>query len=133
MKNVYEILNFCNDDFYLEKIRKELKKEKDKLDQYLINNIFSKDRKKIKYFPNNLEKDKIEVKIEYKIEDKIEDKIYNVIDDDIKKFYLMQIKNEIENESLDINLIFEAFDEVLSDLKIIIDIDFDTFCEKKHF
>ena len=129
IKKVYEILNFCDDDFYLGEIRKKLKKEKDKLDNFLINHIFFNIKTKVKYF-----NPKTECKIYFEIDDnfktdKNESDIYPAFNDNLKKFYLEKIKEKIENESLDIDLIFEA----LSKIELIWDMNEDTYCERKAF
>ena len=121
MKKVYEILNTDWSDLFIEEVNKKIKKEKDKLDKYLINSIFLKDKKKVKYFHFEFKTDKNE--------DEIYDEIYDEINYNLKKCYLEKIKNKIENESLDIDLIFEA----LSKIELIWEIDEDTYCERKAF
>ena len=106
MKEVYEHLH---DDFTL--CFKGMKEEKDKLEKYLIKFYIKKDKKKIKYFP-------------YEIEDKIEDK--NL--DEIKESYQGVLKSIIEDEVIDVDVIFK----VLENITLCFEIDEDLFCKKKH-
>ena len=108
MKEVYE---FLHDEYILS--FEEMKKEKDKREKYLINFYFKKDKKKVKYFPSNFKKDEIEDEIK----------------DEIKEKYLEIIKNKIEDESLDIDLIFKVLDII--ELKF--EIYEDLYCKNKAF
>ena len=101
MKEVYE---FLNDEYILS--FEKMKKEKDKLEKNLIDFYFN--IKKIKYFP-------------YFKKDENEEKI--------KKFHLRKIEIKIEDESLDIDLIFK----VLDNLELEFEIDEDLYCKNKAF
>ena len=105
MKEVYK---FLHDEYIL--TFEEMKVEKDKIEKYLIKFYFKKDKKIIKYFPlSEFKKDEIK--------------------DEIKEEYLKVIKNKIEDESLDIDLIFKVLDLI----ELEFEIDEDLYCKKKHF
>ena len=105
MKEVYK---FLHDEYIL--TFEEMKVEKDKIEKYLIKFYFKKDKKIIKYFPlSEFKKDEIK--------------------DEIKEEYLKVIKNKIEDESLDIDLIFKVLDLI----ELEFEIDEDLYCKKKAF
>ena len=105
MKEVYK---FLHDEYIL--TFEEMKVEKDKIEKYLIKFYFKKDKKIIKYFPlSEFKKDEIK--------------------DEIKEEYLKVVKNKIEDESLDIDLIFKVLDLI----ELEFEIDEDLYCKKKHF
>ena len=109
MKEVYE---FLHDDYIL--TFEEMKVEKDKLERYLVN-FYLRMIHKISVFI--FEKDKYD---NYNKELKDESKYKN---------YLKELVAKIEDESLDINLIFEVLDRIKLDFVL----DEDLFDKKKAF
>ena len=127
LKDVYKILNIDWSDLYIEELITKIKEEKDKLDEYLINSIYHiKKFKKAKYFDNKFNTDNIEDLIEYESKNVIKSVIY---DETKKSYYIKEIEKKIENESFDIDLIFE----VLSKINLTWEMDEDAFCQKKAF
>ena len=108
MKEVYK---FLHDDHILS--FEEMKVEKDKIEKYLVTFYL----RKIHKIDNFLfEKSKYEnYTKELEDESKYEE-------------YLKEIKSKIEDESLDINLIFKVLDRI----KLKFEIDEDLFDKKKH-
>ena len=109
MKEVYE---FLHDEYIL--TFEEMKVEKDKIEKYLVN-FYLRNIHKIDHFI--FEKSKYENYIK-ELEDKSK-----------YEKYLKEIINKIEDESLDINLIFK----VLNLIKLDFEIDEDLYDEKKAF
>ena len=93
LKEVYITLNIDRSFSKDKELITEIKKEKDKLDNYLINFIINTDN----------------------------------IEDETKKSYYLEKK--IENESFDIDIIFEA----LSRLNLTWDMDEDAYCLNEKF
>ena len=123
LKDVYETLNIDWSDIYNKELVTKIKAEKDKLNTYLINSIYPKKKsKKAKYFNSKFNTDNIEDLIEDNIE-------YEIKDESEKSYYLKLINEKIENNSFDIDLIFE----VLSEINLTWDMKEDTFCQKKAF
>ena len=109
MKKVYK---FLHDEYIL--TFEEMKLEKNKIEKFLVNFYL----RKIHKIDNFLfEKSKYE-----KYNKELEDESKN-------KKYLKEIENKIEDESLDIDLIFE----VLNLIKLHFEIDEDLYDEKKAF
>ena len=109
MKEVYE---FLHDEYIL--TFEEMKVEKDKIEKYLVN-FYLRNIHKIDHFI--FEKSKYE------------NFIKELEDESKYKEYLKEIKNKIEDESLDIDLIFEVLDRI----KLEFEIDEDLFDKKKAF
>ena len=109
MKEVYK---FLHDDYIL--TFEEMKVEKDKIEKYLVN-FYLRNIHKIDHFL--FEKSKYE------------NFIKELEDESKYKEYLKEIKNKIEDESLDIDLIFEVLDRI----ELEFEIDEDLFVKKKHF
>ena len=108
MKEVYK---FLHDDYIL--TFEEMKVEKDKIEKYLVN-FYLRNIHKIDHFI--FEKSKYE------------NFIKELEDESKYKEYLKEIENKIEDESLDINFIFEVLDLI----KLDFEIDEDLFYKKKH-
>ena len=95
-----------------------MKEEKEKLEKYLIIFYFTDFLfKKYHFIPEN----KIKYKIEYK-----DDNHQKLIEDEKN---LKEIEGKIEDESLDIDLIFE----VLNMIKVCSELNGDLYCETKAF
>ena len=109
MKKVYK---FLHDDYILS--FEEMKVEKDKIEKYLVN-----------YYLRMIYK--IDVFIFEK--DKYDNYIKELEDESICKNYLKELVAKIEDESLDIDLIFNVLDKI----KLDYEIDEDLYCEKKAF
>ena len=108
MKKVYK---FLHDDYILS--FEEMKVEKDKIEKYLVN-YYLRMIYKIDVFI--FEKDKY-------------DNYNKELEDESKcKNYLKEIVAKIENESLDIDIIFK----VLNNIELEFEIDEDLYYEKKH-
>ena len=119
MKKVYK---FLHDKYILS--FEEMKVEKDKIEKYLIQFYFKKD--KIENYFHVFDFNFFD-----KSEDKIEDEKYlKEIEDKIEdEKYLKEIEDKIEDESLDIDLIFKVLDKI----ELEMEIDEDLFCKKKAF
>ena len=109
MKEVYK---FLHDEYIL--TFEEMKVEKDKIEKYLVTFYL----RKIYKIDNFLfEKSKYE-------------KYNKELEDESKyKEYLKEIENKIEDESLNIDIIFEVLDLI----NLEFEIDEDLFDKKKHF
>ena len=107
-----EIYKFLHDKYIL--TFEDMKVEKDKLEKYLVN-FYLRNIHKIDHFI--FEKSKYE------------NFIKELEDESKYKEYLKEIENKIEDESLDIKLIFEVLDLI----KLDFEIDEDLISKKKAF
>ena len=109
MKEVYE---FLNDDYIL-KTFEEMKVEQKKLKEYLVDRYISS----LYNFDND------------KDESKYREYLKEIEDESKYDKYLKDLIAKIEDESLDIEIIYN----VLESIKLIFEIDEDLFVDKKAF
>ena len=111
-KIIKKVYKFLHDNYILS--FEEMKVEKDKIEKYLVN-----------YYLRMIYK--IDVFIFEK--DKYDNYNKELKDESICKNYLKELVAKIEDESLDIDLIFNVLDKI----KLDFEIDEDLYCEKKAF
>ena len=114
MKKVYKFFHY---DYYINYFE-DVKLEKDKLEKYLV-----------EFYYKNFDFGKIDFSNFGFSNKKIEEYLKEIENKSKYEEYLKEIENKIEDESLDINFIFE----VLNKIKVDSELNGDLYCKKKAF